>query len=332
MGTIYNKFAYYGYLPPSENAYKYLIFDIYTIRGTTLDYTSLSKIEFKDSAGNVFNFPQGTEVICSNPCYTGEGPEHLVDGLVTTKVTAYWNSYGKVCRFWIILPESRYLDLERYNQFSWYTEDDDLARDPVTWRLMAIREGGTLSDAILLSAENDYNVTIDRESLAYTTTVSSTALTTQYRYIKMFIPKIRSNNTYMQFSDIRFYNGSTVYSYPSGTSITGSLSPSGSGETVAKLIDNNASTKYCCNWNSTTGCIIVITLPSTGKINLATYSTFSWYTANDIQSRDPVTWSLFMANNSDFSDSILVDWQADYNVTTSRSVEAYNMNILHLLD
>ena len=313
-------------MPPNETSYRYILFDIYTIRGTTLDYVSLSKIEFKDSNGNAFQFPSDTSVYCSNPCYTGEGAENLIDGSVDTKMTAYWSSYGKVCRVWITLPEGRYIDLGRYNQFSWYTENNTLSRDPVTWRLFAYKEATHGWDGtVLLNSENDYAVTTTRKALAYTGTISlTTMVSTVYQYLKLRISANRGDSTYMQFSDLIFEDGAyNTFTYPTGTTITASLSPAGGGETVDKLIDYNTSTKYCARWNSSTGCDIVITFPSSSKMDISTYKIFTWYTANDVPNRDPISWQLFMANSSDFSDQILSLVEIGYNVTTVRQRIAY---------
>lgn len=147
----------------------------------------------------------------------------------------------------------------------------------------------------------------------------------KYKYIRMFVNAIRGNNTYMQFSNIRFKDsGGTNFTYPTGTAISCSNSTLG-GEGVENLIDNNVNTKMCCTWSSPA--VITITFPSGSEIDINEYNIFEWDTANDETNRDPITWSLRGSNTQDFSDEEILNEEIKYAVTTARKTVAYSSYI-----
>ena len=125
---------------------------------------------------------------------------------------------------------------------------------------------------------------------------SSKPVTKSVSYLKWQITKLRGNppaSASLQMAEFYLYTKSGKYSWASGVSITADLQGT-SGETIDKLIDNDISTKYnSSEWGqSQTGeCNIVISLGET--IVLDGDCGYSYVTANDETSRDPISWKLY---------------------------------------
>lgn len=143
-----------------------------------------------------------------------------------------------------------------------------------------------------------------------------------YRFFKIIITKLKStpNDNAIQMSEWSFFKeNKTKYSYGSSKSISSNLSGL-SGETIGNLIDNNASTKYCStSWGSSqTGtCTIIIDLGSGNYISPIDYPYYSYYTANDQSSRDPISWTMYASYDGSSYD--LVSTVSDESITSSRN-------------
>lgn len=179
-----------------------------------------------------------------------------------------------------------------------------------------------LNDVISAEANANYYGTTDPardlgtdgdKYYKYTGTVITT-----FDYIRMVIYKNRSNNTYTQLSDVVIKNDNGNYSW-SGTSVSGSSSDTGEGP--GNLIDGNTASKYCAIITPTTSTPLTITFTLGTTLDIETYNKWSWYTANDQDGRDPVTFSLFGSDNG--SDWYELDHAENADITTSRRTLAY---------
>lgn len=115
----------------------------------------------------------------------------------------------------------------------------------------------------------------------------------QVSYLKWHITKIRSATTGIQMSEFYLYQKGNLYSWNVSASVTASLTAQ-SDEGAENLIDGSKDTKYCSlQWGgSQTGtCDITFDLHDTITIDLNT--SYSFATANDQTSRDPISWILY---------------------------------------
>ena len=137
-------------------------------------------------------------------------------------------------------------------------------------------------------------------------------------YIKGQIKKTRTtpDSNMMQVEEFYLYQNAEKYTWSSGVSITSDLAGV-SGETIDKLIDGNISTKYnTSQWGSSAygECNIVINLGET--ITLSNTSSYAFVTANDANSRDPVSWILY--GSADGTNWIKLDERYEADVPTGR--------------
>lgn len=145
---------------------------------------------------------------------------------------------------------------------------------------------------------------------------------TNYRYIRFVINAIRDSGRqyYTQLSILRFLDANgNIYPYPSGTTVTTSLSGYASSESPACIIDGNTGTKFCSPWSA--GGYLTIDLGASGGIDINKYSRFQWYTANDGDWRDPVSFDLYFS--TDGSNFIKTFSVTNASITTSRQTLAY---------
>lgn len=147
------------------------------------------------------------------------------------------------------------------------------------------------------------------------------------RYLRMHITGKRggSGEKYLQMSEIKLVNtNGTSFSWPAGTTVTSSTNGNSSSEAPVKLIDGNVSTKYC-TWNGYLPLDVTIDLGSGNSVNLATYSRWQWYTANDANARDPTSFS-FLASN-DGVKWVELNAATNATITTTRRALAYTGNL-----
>lgn len=147
-----------------------------------------------------------------------------------------------------------------------------------------------------------------------------------YRYIKLEITKLRGtpNNEAIQLADWQFLDGEdNVFSYPTGVTITSSLTAVQTGQSIEKILDGNTSTKYCSTkWGSTQAgkCTIKIDLGAGNAINFENYTKYRYYTADDQNTRDPISWNLYGSEDED--EYFILDVREGETVTTTRKAIA----------
>lgn len=143
-----------------------------------------------------------------------------------------------------------------------------------------------------------------------------------YRYIKFSVIKRRSGGSgYIQLSEIEFLDrNGNKFLWPQDTVITASSTPADVSEDAINIIDGLTSTKYCGN---TPGYVdFIIDLGESNAIDIGAYRIWCWYTANDYNSRDPVSFSLSVSDDGiDYEE---VDSIVDATITTARSELAYS--------
>lgn len=117
----------------SFDTYRYIRFNIYAIRGNGGDsYVQLSRLEFLDQNGNLYNYPSGTTISTNLTGYpASEPPQSIIDKNVNTKVCAPWGGYAHLT---IDLGSSR-INISKYSRFQYYTANDADWRDPVSFGL-----------------------------------------------------------------------------------------------------------------------------------------------------------------------------------------------------
>lgn len=142
-----------------------------------------------------------------------------------------------------------------------------------------------------------------------------------YKYIKWYITANRGNLSVTQMSEFELCDANwTKMSRPALTTITWSIVWPGS-ETVDKLIDGSTSTKYCPNGSLP----ITITITLWADVDFSTYNKYRWYTANDYNTRDPISWTLSLS--SDGSNWTEVSNISNATITTNRYALAWTWDI-----
>lgn len=150
------------------------------------------------------------------------------------------------------------------------------------------------------------------------------------RYLRMTITAKRSSTEGMlQLSEIKLVStNGTAFSWPAGTFVSATMNGASprygnSNETAAKLVDNSVATKMCAN--ASLPCVITIDMGSGNAADLSIYSRWQWYTANDVQNRDPTTFS-FSASNDGIK-WVELNAATNATITTSRRALAYTGNL-----
>lgn len=145
-----------------------------------------------------------------------------------------------------------------------------------------------------------------------------------FRYIRFIINAKRgSDDVFIQLSRLDFLDeDGNLFEYPTGTTVTSSLTGYSSGESPINIIDGNVNTKFCSPWSA--GGYITIALGNSETINIAKYSRFQWYTANDGSWRDPTSFTLQFSNDGvNFVNAAVV---TNASITTTRLALAYTGN------
>ena len=190
-----------------------------------------------------------------------------------------------------------------------------------------------------VSEQTNVNITItsqqstnyEEAQATYVATVKP--LVASFRYVKLNITKLRSapNDGCVQLAEFTFMKNNGEKFTHVNTSVTSSLGNDGSSCVPSKMIDNNVNTKFCSSrtWgnNAEGNCDIVFDFGNSNKIDIMQYTSYSYTTANDQNSRDPVSWKLMVSN--DGTNYIVVDIRSNENITTSRNTQTskYQMTI-----
>ena len=167
-----------------------------------------------------------------------------------------------------------------------------------------------------------YVIALDRDANIYKSeVVTYEQQFINYRYFKMEITQLRTNSSdIIQFTEFCFFNASKTsrYSYKSGASITTDLPQV--YISVSNLIDGSTNgSKFSGNWGGRKNgkATFYIDLGEGNEINAAEYPYYGYYTAEDQNPRDPVTWNLYASQDGTNYD--LVDSKENADITTSRN-------------
>ena len=143
----------------------------------------------------------------------------------------------------------------------------------------------------------------------------------QMRYLRMKIYKNRDNTNLVQFSDIRLVSAVGVNYNFSGATASCNASPASASEDVDKLLDNNISTKLCAIITPSDVAPLIINIDLGTTLNVADYPTFQYWTANDADGRDPVSFDVELS--TDGVNYITVLEARNLNVTSTRYALGY---------
>lgn len=158
----------------------------------------------------------------------------------------------------------------------------------------------TVSTTGLVTCVTPWTCTITATTMNGLTASCSVAMSSNYRYIKWSISNNRANNpstTSVQMSEFKLYDGSNELSRPVWTSCSCNQSYV-SSEWPAKLIDGSVYTKFNTWASFTPPCELVIDVGSWNEIDFSIYNKYRWYTANDADARDPITWEVYLSNDN----------------------------------
>lgn len=145
-----------------------------------------------------------------------------------------------------------------------------------------------------------------------------------FRYIRFVINAIKGgNDNYAQLSRLEFIDAEgNLYKYPAGTTVSTSLTSYPANEPPASVIDGNVNTKFCTVWSA--GGHLTIALGGSETIDISRYSRFQWYTANDSEWRDPVSFEVQFSNDGvNFVKGAVV---TNASITSTRYALAYTGN------
>lgn len=177
-----------------------------------------------------------------------------------------------------------------------------------------------------VEGENSINQSAGNISVSYRTISVAPPPAVKYRYIKWVITNVRSgtSNQYIQMSEIEFVDADdTKFPLPMGVSITANINPTNANQAISYIVDGLTSTKFCGYFNQrpSEGVVITIDLSSMDAywIDPTVFNKFRWYTANDSNDRDPVSWQLYLGNGTT---DILVAERTNYTPTTNRQALA----------
>ena len=138
---------------------------------------------------------------------------------------------------------------------------------------------------------------------------------TVYRYFKFIPQALRSSSDY-QIAEFELTDGSSYYSPTDAEQLYRSDNSDGddyvAGQNVAASIDGNTSTKvFNGSWNTK------YYLYDMGASFNTVLTGWRYITGNDVDGRDPVSWTLLGSTNN--SDWVLLDQRVNETITTSRS-------------
>ena len=143
------------------------------------------------------------------------------------------------------------------------------------------------------------------------------------KYLRLCITKNRGNDGTTQLSEVKFKDSSDNYFDWTGTTVTCNT---GTAEGPMNLIDGNTGTKACAlNLVPSESTPLMFTFALASTIDLSTYSEYEWYTANDFNSRDPVSW--YWQVSEDGTYWVNIGGVEDATITTDRNTLAYEDEI-----
>ena len=188
-----------------------------------------------------------------------------------------------------------------------------------------------IADAIRTKDTSIINVTPGEMPDAILNIPSGSTLDlTKINLVGLYCTKRRGGNYgYCQVSDLRLSDiNDNDYIFPSDriASEWGGYA-TGQNEFAFNMFDNNLNTKAILQMYPSNAHPFgwFVYLPN-NTIDCTIYNKWSWYTANDSDDRDPVSFGLILGSGdiTDKLDIACVDFQNDYTVTTSRKTLAYS--------
>lgn len=154
------------------------------------------------------------------------------------------------------------------------------------------------------------------------------SLSNPIRYIRMTVSAVRNSGYQCQFSEIEITDGTNVFLWPSGTTITSSVPGATFGgklEGPSNLIDGDLNTKYNSSTNFSSPITFDIDLGAS-ELDVSVWNAWRWYTANDTEQRDPISFSLSLSN--DGINYTEIDSVIRMTTTTQRKAIAYTGTIV----
>ena len=145
-----------------------------------------------------------------------------------------------------------------------------------------------------------------------------------FRYIRFVVNAIKGGaDSHTQLSRFEFIDAEgNLYKYPAGTTVSTNLTNYPANESPANVIDGNVNTKFCTPWSA--GGYFTIALGSGETIDISRYSRFQWYTANDADWRDPVSFEVQFSNDgANFVTGAVI---TNASITSTRYALAYTGN------
>lgn len=144
------------------------------------------------------------------------------------------------------------------------------------------------------------------------------------RYLRMTITALRGSTNVVQLSEIRLLSKTgSVMEWPNGTTVTASISAAGDDESPDKLIDGSTETKFCST-QFVSGAQINIDLGDK-ILDRAEYSVWQWFSANDYEERDPVSFEL--SGSTDGQTFTAMDSATNADIPEPRKSLAYSGSI-----
>lgn len=119
-----------------------------------------------------------------------------------------------------------------------------------------------------------------------------------FRYIRFVVNAIKGgSDAYTQLSRLEFIDAEgNLYKYPAGTTVSTSMTGYPASEPPASIIDGNVNTKFCAPYGGA-GNHLTIAIGGSETIDISRYSRFQWYTANDGEWRDPISFEVQFSND-----------------------------------
>jgi hypothetical protein len=149
---------------------------------------------------------------------------------------------------------------------------------------------------------------------------------TEINYIRLSISEVRDNpqiyNVYTQLSEIRLKDASDNYYSWSGATIVCNKNIASTSESANNLLDGSTATKCNVRHVPSEADPVIFDITLASAIDLSVYNVWEWYTANDANERDPISWKLYVSSNG--ASWILLDSQTAYATTTTRQALAYS--------
>ena len=165
----------------------------------------------------------------------------------------------------------------------------------------------------------------DNHDVYYKTTLVPTPVTHDYIKLKLTITADRNTDGYTQLSMVNLIKSDdTLYSW-SGSSVTANVAYPNT-EHPNNLIDGNVLTKFCgYGGTSLATNPVILTFNLGTPISPSLLKQWKWYTANDSNGRDPITFTL--SGSPDGSTWEDLDAAVGATITTNRNALAYTGTI-----